>query len=35
VYVIGDTSGTFPGETSAGSVDTYLARIDVRAPARG
>jgi hypothetical protein len=29
VYVIGDTSGTFPGETSGGDVDTYLARIDV------
>lgn len=29
VYVIGDTSGAFPGETSSGSVDTYLARIDV------
>jgi hypothetical protein len=35
VFVIGDTSGTFPGGASAGSVDTYLARIDVRAPARG
>ena len=29
VYVIGDTSGAFPGETSSGSVDTYLTRIDV------
>jgi hypothetical protein len=29
VYVIGDTSGAFPGEASGGSVDTYLARIDV------
>ena len=29
VYLIGDTSGAFPGETNSGSVDSYLARIDV------
>jgi hypothetical protein len=34
VYVIGDTWGAFPGEVSAGSVDTYLARIGVNGSRR-
>jgi hypothetical protein len=34
VFVIGDTSGTFPGATSAGGVDSYLARIDVNGSRR-
>jgi hypothetical protein len=29
MFVIGDTAGAFPGQTNAGGVDTYLARIDV------
>jgi hypothetical protein len=29
VFVVGDTSGAFAGETSAGNIDTYLARINV------
>jgi hypothetical protein len=35
VFVIGDTSGTFPGATSAGGVDSYLARINVNGSMRG
>jgi hypothetical protein len=35
VFVIGDTSGTFPGATSAGGVDSYLARININGSRRG
>ena len=29
LFVIGDTSGTFAGESNAGSFDSYLARVDL------
>jgi hypothetical protein len=35
VFVIGDTAGAFQGSTSAGGVDSFLARIDVRGSRRG
>ncbi|HVQ89318.1 MAG TPA: hypothetical protein VMT88_14165 [Actinomycetes bacterium] len=31
IFVIGDTTGAFPNQENAGSVDTYLARIDLHA----